>query len=128
MGRNRAGDPGRSAGDHANGAQLEIVMATTKVRFATFGFCALVCVACPISIAWFGYHYGYDRLERDDDFKVWRVYAVELLFWFSFAATGGLLVSARRWWWLAALIALPLLILTGVLSISCSMWLDGTYF
>jgi len=105
-----------------------VVMSKDALRFVIAAVCALVCIACPITIAWFGETYGFDRLRSDEDFRLWRVYAVEGLFWVALLATIGFIVLARKWWWVAALVALPLLVITGMLSVTCSMWLDGTYF
>ena len=90
--------------------------------------CAIVCVACPLVIVWFGQAYGYDRLRSDDDYRSWRVSAIDALFLLAICSTGGFIVSMRRWWWLAALISLPLLCLTGVLAFTCGAWVEGTYF
>jgi hypothetical protein len=106
----------------------DVAMSKDAWRIPTGTICAVVCALCPITIAWFGHNYGFDRLRSDEDFRLWRVYVVEALFWVALLASIGLIVSARRWWSLAALVALPLLLITGVLSVTCSMWLDGTYF
>ena len=76
-------------------------------RIAVAVVCVLVCVACPITIAWFGETYGFDRLRSDEDFRLWRVYVVEGLFWVALLASIGLIVLARKCWWVAALVALP---------------------
>ena len=103
-------------------------MSKDALRVSVAGICATVCIMAPITIVWYGYMYGFDRLESDDDFRIWRVYLVEGLFWVAGFATIGVIGSVGRWWWVAALVALPLLVVTGVLSVTCSMWLDGTYF
>jgi hypothetical protein len=105
-----------------------VVMSRDALRVSIAAICAIVCVACPIVIAWFGHTYGFDRLNSDAEFRSWRVYAVEALLWVALLATIGLIVSLRRWWWLGALVAVPLLVITAMLSVTCSMWLDGTYF
>jgi len=105
-----------------------MAMSKDALRMSTSAICAVICVICPTTIVWFGCNYGYDRLASDNDFRSWRVDAVNALFWVAFLATGGFIVSMRRWWWLAALFALPLLGIAAVLAVTGAMWLDGTYF
>lgn len=103
-------------------------MSRDAVRRLVAVFCALGCVACPLLIVWLGYAYGYDRLRSDDDYRAWHEYAVDALFWLAVLSTTGFIFSMRRWWRLAALVALPLLGVTGVLAALCGLWIDGTYF
>jgi len=91
--------------------------------------CGLVCIACPVVIFWFGHTYGFDRLPSDADFRAWRVDVVEWLFGLSLVTTVGVLVAvSAQWRLLIAFIVVPLWVVTGFLSVTCSMWLDGTYW
>jgi hypothetical protein len=105
-----------------------ITMTKDSAWTACSGVCAIVCVICPIAIAYLGHNYGFDRLDRDEDYQEWPGYAVDALFWIALFATVGCVVSMRRWWWLPALVLLPLLAVTAALAVTVGMWMDGTYF
>jgi hypothetical protein len=96
--------------------------------WALAALCGLACLCCPCAIVWLGETYGFDRLPSDEDFRTWPLYAVDGLFWIDLCFTIGLIWSMRSWRWLGALVAVPLLVVTAVLAITCGMWIEGTYF
>jgi hypothetical protein len=73
-------------------------MSKEVLRFSTAVICAVMCVTCPITIVWFGYTYGFDRLASDFKFKTWRAHTFEGLFWVALLATFGLFAAMRKWW------------------------------
>jgi hypothetical protein len=56
------------------------------------------------------------------------VFAIDTILSVALFATMSFIVSVRKWWWLAALVALPLLVVTGILAVTGGMWIEGTYF
>jgi hypothetical protein len=86
-----------------------------------------VYLTCPAAIGWLATSYGNSPLPDDHPEREWAVCAVDAIFWIALFATISFIVSARRWWWLAALVALPLLVFTGVLAVTGGMWIDGSY-
>src|SRR5262249_24301094 len=66
--------PGKGAQSFAG--KSGVVMSKDVLRLAIAAICAIVCVACPITIDWFGEKYWFDRLRSDEDFRLWRVHVV----------------------------------------------------
>src|SRR5438445_291673 len=97
-------------------------------RYLVLVLSACVCLFCPLAIYRLAEEYGDGPLPLDDPQRGWAGMAVEVLFWVALCATISLIISARNWWPLAALVSLPLLILTGILAVTTEMWIDGTYF
>jgi hypothetical protein len=97
------------------------------VRSASLAISCFICVACPTAIVWLGYNYGHDRLASDEEYRAWRSQAVDGLFWVAAASTLVAVAAASRRW-VAAVVLVPVLCVTGVLAVTCGMWLDGTYF
>jgi hypothetical protein len=98
------------------------------LRFLVSAFLGHVCLACPVAIAWLAERFGNDPLPDGHPYQSWPSNAVDGLFLIALCATVAFIISARKWWWLAALVSLPLLVVTGILAVTGGMWIDGTYF
>lgn len=98
-----------------------------EIRFLVFAAFVMICLGCPVAIYLLAERFGNDPLPDDHLYHDLPSIAVDALFWIEACATSSLMISARKWWWLVALVALPLLVLTGVLAVTGGMWIDGTY-
>jgi hypothetical protein len=100
----------------------------TVLRLLAIALAGFVCLGCPAAIAWLAERFGNDPLPDGHPYQSWPGNAVDGLFWIAFCATIAFIVLARKWWWLAALVSLPVLVVTGLLAVTGGMWIDGTYF
>jgi hypothetical protein len=73
----------------------------------------------------FQYAEGFDW--RDETVP-WPIYLIDSLFWADAVYTSLLVVLAGKWRWLSALVAVPALAVTAVLTITGGMWIDCSYF
>jgi hypothetical protein len=72
--------------------------------------------------------YAETGFDWDSDTIPWPIYLIDSLFWADAAFTGCLLWMMRGWRWLVAIVAVPSLCVTAVLTITGGMWIEGTYF
>lgn len=99
-----------------------------ELRLLVAVFFGYICLACPVGIYWLAERFGNDPLPDDHPYQSWPGNAVDGLFLIALFATISFIISCRKWWWLAALVFLPLLVVTGILAITGGLWIDGTYF
>ena len=102
-------------------------MSTEAKRWLLAFVSLLACMACPAVMVVLAEKCDSGRNPNPDD--IWLPsLAVDTLFLVAVLFAVAVVCAMPRHRWIGVLIAIPLLIVTAVLAITCGLWIEGTYF